>query len=90
MERSKKVYNLIHGCYLQSYDIIDAETESRMRPEESKLFLIDLLKVRYPVLTVDQMTQMSGLVCGVLSSTGHCIWATEDEFAGFGDKITRL
>ena len=61
-----------------------------MHPEESKLFLIDLLKVRYPVLSVDIMTQMSGLRCGVLNSNGHCIWVTEDEFAEFGGKILRL
>ena len=61
-----------------------------MRPEESKLFLIDLLKVRYPVLSVDIMTQMSGLLYGVLNSNGHCIWVTEDEFTEFGNKITRL
>ena len=61
-----------------------------MCPEESQLFLIDLLKVRYPVLTVDIMTQISGLLCGFLNSNGHCIWVTEDEFAEFGGKITRL
>ena len=87
---TKEIYNLIHGCDLQAYGIIDTETSSRMRPEESKLFLMDLLRARYGAFTLDQIPHISGLVCGVLSDTGHRIWATEDEFAEFGDKIIRL
>ena len=58
---------MIFGCDLQMYDIIDTETESRMDPEESKLFLMDLLEARYPGFTLDQIPQISGLVCGIVS-----------------------
>jgi hypothetical protein len=61
-----------------------------MHPEESKSFLIKLLKFSNPEFTLDQIPRISGLVCGVSSRTGHQLSATKDEIVEFGDKITRL
>jgi hypothetical protein len=61
-----------------------------MCPEESKSFLMELLKFSKPEFTLDQIPEISGLICGVSRSTGHQLWATENEIAEFSDKITRL
>ena len=65
-----------------------------MDPEESKLLLMGLLEACYPGFNVDQIIQLSRLVCGTVKKdtdvkdTEYRIWATEDEFVQFGDKIT--
>jgi hypothetical protein len=61
-----------------------------MHPEESKSFLMELLKFSNPEFSRNQIPRISGLICGVSRSTGHQLWATEDEIAEFSDKITRL
>ena len=88
--KSKEIFNLIFGCDLQMYGIIDTDRECRMDPEESKLLLMGLLETCYPGFTLDQIPEISRLVCGIVRDTGHRIWARENEFVQFGDKITRL
>ena len=94
--KSKEIYNLIFGCNLQMYGIIDTDRECRMDPEESKLLLMGLLEACYPGFNVDQILQLYRLVCGPVKKdtdvkdTEYRIWAREDEFVQFGDKITHL
>ena len=90
--KSKEICNLIFGCDLQMYGIIDTDTdtESCVGREEAKLLLMGLLETCYPGSIIDQIPQISGLVCGIINDTGYRIWAREDEFVQFGDKIIRL
>src|SRR4051812_26114587 len=88
--KSKEICNLIFGCDLQMYGIIDTDRECRMDPEESKLLLMGLLETCYSGFTLDQIPEISGLVCDIINDTGHRIWARENEFIQFGDNIMRL
>ena len=85
----KTVFNLIPGCNLQSYGIVETGNAYRMHPEESKSFLMELLKFSNPEFPLDQIPEISELICGVSRSTGNQLWATDDEIAEFSDKITR-
>ena len=88
MEKAEKTHNLIEGCDLQKYGIINTSTNSQMSPDESKLLLMDLLKLYDPQFTPDQIPRLSGLVCGFVTGTAQHLWASEEEFAALGDKVT--
>src|SRR6187431_574262 len=88
VEKSEKIYNLIQGCDLQKHGIVNTDIDSRMSPEESKLLLVDLLKIYDSEITPDQIPRLSGLVCGFVKDTGHHIWAAHDEFVALGGKVT--
>ena len=88
MEKAKKTHNLIEGCDLQKYGIINTGTNSQMNPDESKLLLMDLLKLYDPQFTSDQIPRLSGLVCGFVTGTAQHLWASKEELAALGDKVT--
>ena len=88
VEKAEKTHNLIEGCDLQKYGIINTGTNSQMSPDESKLLLMDLLKLYDPQFTPDQIPRLSGLVCGFVTGTAQHLWASEEEFAALGDKVT--
>ena len=88
MEKAEKTHNLIEGCDLQKHGIINTSTNSQMSPDESKLLLMDLLKLYDPQFTQDQIPRLSGLVCGFVTGTAQHLWASEEEFAALGDKVT--
>ena len=88
MKKAEKTHNLIEGCDLQKYGIINTGTNSQMSPDESKQLLMDLLKLYDPQFTPDQIPRLSGLVCGFVTGTAQHFWASEEEFAALGDKVT--
>ena len=67
MEKAEEIYNLIEGCELQTNGVINTTTNSQMSPGESKLLLMDLLKLSDPKFSLDQIPRISKLVCGFVT-----------------------
>jgi hypothetical protein len=88
VENAENIHNLIDGCDLQTHGILHTGTDSKMSPNESRLLLIDLLKLHDPKFTLEQVPRLSGLVCGFVNGTGLHLWANEEEFKQLGDKVT--
>jgi hypothetical protein len=88
VEKAEKTHNLIEGCDLLMHGVINTSNASQMSPDESKLLLMDLLKLNDPQFTQSQIPRLSGLVCGFVTGTAQHLWANEEEFAALGDKVT--
>ncbi|GMF18086.1 unnamed protein product [Phytophthora fragariaefolia] len=63
------------------------ENNRDLNPNEILTLLSRLLKVHNDAFQIDDIPQLSGLVCGVVVSSGEYIWASRDEILQHGNDI---